>query len=339
MISRKSKLGSLTNMLVYLVKRGSWVWYPKRFVSTFDDVVIDRPVFFVGNQGGGLTLVSRMLRRHPLLVSISGDYTYWSGADEMHRVMMTRLPPTLRTGGAWFARDHQHPVYTSPRSWSYACDEMLPSYRNTAQDYDEKAAQKMRFLIREAVHRFGRGREGVRFTDKSQVYSVKMGYMDALLEGTNPHFVLISRNPYASIYRAAIGRAGDMRRYASTLDLDTRIEICTQHWCNAMRCVLEDSGKVYAFKAMRFEDFLHEPEASMRALCDFVGLDYSEKLLPQPQDVIPFGSRYSEKWYPLRLDVNGRYLNRVGDEVIARIAAHCGDIAEQLGYTPPGRVG
>ena len=38
-------------------------------------------------QGGGLTIISRILRRSRNVVSISGGSNYWSGADEMNSVL------------------------------------------------------------------------------------------------------------------------------------------------------------------------------------------------------------------------------------------------------------
>lgn len=77
------------------------------------------------HKGGGLTLLARMLRRHPQVVSVTGDHRYWSGADEMHTVFGPILPSEL-TGTRYKVPWPDHPVYKPPRSWTYACDELLP---------------------------------------------------------------------------------------------------------------------------------------------------------------------------------------------------------------------
>ena len=93
------------NLFYYHWKRNNWLFYPLRFFTQFKHINIDRPIFLLGNQGDGLTLIARMLRRHPDVVSITGNHTYWSGADEMQKVMMCRLPASLRLGGRFLCPD------------------------------------------------------------------------------------------------------------------------------------------------------------------------------------------------------------------------------------------
>ncbi|MGD2071111.1 MAG: hypothetical protein PVI57_20750, partial [Gemmatimonadota bacterium] len=210
----------LANTAWYQWRRNNWLLYPPRLFRSFDSVPIDRPVFFVGNQGGGLTLVSRMIRRHPDLVSISGGGDYWSGADEMQKVANLRLPPSLVLGGRWFGGgDPPHERLTPPRGWSYASDDLFAWYRKTEEDASEDDARALKRVIRESLHRFGRHSRAPRFVDKSQVFAIKMRYVEALLSDANPFFVLVTRDPYASVYRAAT-KTEDMVRYARSMSLD-----------------------------------------------------------------------------------------------------------------------
>lgn len=332
-----SRILSWANYLYYYWRRNNWVLHLRRFFGNYEDVQIDRPIFLVGNQGDGLTLVARMLRRHKAIVSITGNHQYWSGADEMQGVMRCRLPRSLRQGGRFICRDFPHERFTPPRSWSYASDDLIRLYRKTAADYDDEVAETLRRIIREAIYRFEKGESDKRFVDKSQVFTVKMSYVNALLKDTNPHFVLITRNPYAACFRAALGKAGDMKRYARYMSLDERVEVCAQHWSNAMRCVLEDKDKVSNFKAMRFEDFLQEPRESLIELCLFLDLPFLDDLVPSEHHAIPFGSKYPDRWYPLRPDVNKQYLEKIPDKYIEMIYERCQPIAEQFGYAPPKR--
>lgn len=328
-------LMSFANTLWYYWRRNNWMVYLPRFFHDFREMHIDHPIFLIGNQGDGLTLISRMLRRHSLCCSVTGDHNYWAGADEMQNVMRCRLPRSLRLGGRFICRDFPHERFTPPRSWSYASDALIDNYRRTETDYSSEVAQKLRYIIREALFRHGQGGSNRRFVDKSQVFTVKMSYVDALLKDTNPYFVLITRNPYATCYRAARGKAGDMARYTRFMTLDERMEVCVQHWSNAVTCVLEDQDKVSNFKAMRFEDFLGEPRDSLVELCDFLDLSFREDMIPQAHQDLPFGSRYRDRWYPLRPDVNKPYLEEIPDAYIAVVEERCQPIAEQFGYSPP----
>lgn len=324
--------------LWYHVRRSDWLWYLRRFFDDYDHVDIDRPIFLIGNQGAGLTLVSRILRRHPDVVSITGDHTYWSGAGEMQRVMVTRLPPELRLAGRIVGTDPEHPRYSPPRSWSYGCDDLVDSYHLTEDDLEQEDAEKFRVLIREAIHRRGNAGRANRFIDKSQVFTLKIRYIEAALADARPHFVLVTRNPYVSCYRAAMGKAGDMGRYARFLSLDERLQLCTEHWSNTIGRALADSAYVGRFTTERFEDVLREPEESVRRLCDFVDLDYRDSLLPAQDDQLPLGSRFRGRWHPLRTDVNDKYLDTISPRFVDLIHERCGEIAADLGYEKPGGV-
>lgn len=328
----------VANLLRYQWRRNNWLFYLPRLFSRYEKIEIRDPVFFLGNQGAGLTLVSRAVRRNSQAISITGDHTYWAGADEMQRVMMWRLPPDLRLGGRVLSRDFPHKRFAPPRSWSYASDELLNAYRKTEADYDPESAGKLRFLIREALFRYGSGMRNERFVDKSQVFTLKIGYIEALLKGTNPYFVLVTRNPYAACYRAAMGKAGDMERYTSFMDLDERMEVCVQHWSNAMECALEDRSRVTNFHTVRFEDFLREPKKSLVELCDFLELPFQESMVPSEHHELPLGSRYRDRWYPLRPEVNKQYIEGISDRHLAMVKERCGAIAEELGYKPPRRL-
>ena len=325
------------NAMAYYWRRSGWVVSPRHYLASLEKVRIHGPVFLLGNQGDGLTLISRMLRRHPKVVSITGDSSYWSGADEMQKVMMCQLPPSLRLGGRWFCKDVHHPLFTPPRSWSYASNDLISYYRKTADDYNEKDARLLRRIIQDSIYRFGRG-ESKRFVDKSQVFSVKMSFVDALLKDTSPHFVLVTRNPYATIYRAAMGKAGDMRRYAKYMSLDERVEVCLQHWLNTMKSVMEDKDKVSNFTWIRFEDMLRNPKETLLNLTRFLGLTFIEDMIPAPHHRIPLGSKYRDRWYPLRPDVNERYLKEIPEKYLRQIEERCGAIAAEFGYHPPRKV-
>src|SRR5699024_8521565 len=298
-------MNEFLNLIYYHWKRSNWVIDPKTWISHFKDIPINKPIFFIGNQGGGLTLISRMIRHHSDIVNITGNHNYWSGADEMQRVMVTRLPKTLRLSGGVLNSDPEHPRFSQPRSWSYGSDDLIDQYHLTEKDYSKSASQKFKTIIGEAIYRFGKNGTGIRFLDKSQSYTLKMRYIDALLDHSEPYFVLISREPIAACYRQASGHAGgDMNRYADFMDFNERLEVCMQHYNNVMDIALEDGKKVQHFKHFRFEDFLKQPAKKVGELCSFLGLEYNSELIPQPHHEIPFGTRYTRRWYPLREGVN-----------------------------------
>ena len=233
--------------IYYMWKRNNWMLNPKSYFGNYFDTVINSPIFLLGNQGDGLTLISRILRRHPSVISVTGNSQYWTGADEMANVYELILTPEL--SGIRF-RAPKHQKLTPPRSWSYACNELIDRYRNTEKEANGYLKKKLKHVIALAISRYGKNIKNPRFIDKSQVYTVKMSFINKLLEDCNPFFIFITRNPYATIYRAALGKAGDMKRYEKFLSFDERMRVCLEHWLNSIKCIEEDKGKVQNFMSM-----------------------------------------------------------------------------------------
>lgn len=307
----------------------SWLADPRRF-SRCDSIPIDRPIFLLGTQGGGLTLLSRMLRRHPDVISCTGNHLYWTGADEMQNVFGRLLPQDF--SGIRF-KAPSHPKYPYPRSWSYACDELLSAYRRRAADAAPALRDGLLKAIRFAGRRHAPDPRRFRFLDKSQSYSVRLGLLAECLKECSPRFVLVARDPYASIYRAAIGRAREMDRLRGTLTFDQRLEVCAQHYANSMAAVFEDRDEMQVpVLVLRFEDLLADPHARLREVCEFVELEFYLDMLPSPKHRMPLGTRFLDRWHPVRPDVNDPYLEELSPAVVRTVNRTSGDWVERLGY-------
>jgi len=320
--------------LFYLWRRNNWMLNPKNYIVSNRMNCIINPVFLLGCQGDGLTLLSRMLRRNPQVVSVTGNSNYWAGADEMQNV----LEPLLSSEISGIRINvPSHPILKPPRSWSYACNELIDKYRKTDKDFNERLEKKIKNAIGMVIRRYGKKIANPRFVDKSQVFTVKISFINELLKDCNPYFILVTRNPYASCFRAAQGKAGDMRRYSKFLTLDERIKICIEHWNNSMKAVEEDKNKVKNFMSIKFEDLLKSPENILKKICNFVKLDFSIDMIPQKEHVLPFGSKFKERWYPLRPDVNDSYLKQIPEKYVEWIYKKCGRLAEKHGYERPNK--
>lgn len=315
--------------MIFYWKRNNWLFNPKAYGVSYADVPIDRPIFLLGNQGDGLTLLSRMLRRNHDVVSVTGKSTFWAGASEMQNAFEPILPVEL---SGIRLKAPRHPRLTPPRGWSYASNELLNLYRNTGADANDFLCRKLRHAIGLALTWNGKGVGQPRFVDKSQVYTVKMSFIDRLLEDSNPHFVYVTRNPFASIFRSASGVPGDMKRYSKFMDFEERFQIALEHWYNSAVCIEEDRKKVGNFTQVSFENLLQHPEETLRKVCEFAGLKYSVDMVPREHHRLPLGSKSEEKWFPLRVNVNDRYLNSIPSKCIEAISEKCGDFIEAYGY-------
>ncbi|MFQ6675266.1 MAG: sulfotransferase [Fidelibacterota bacterium] len=304
----------------------------RRFFRHHEHVVVDRPIFLLGNQGGGLTLVSRMLRRHPRVVSVTGDHRYWAGADELQNVAGPILPPEL-TGIKYKAPPH--PVLTPPRSWTYASDELIEAYRKTEKDYTPELESAFKGILKYFIARHGTN-GGVRFVDKSQVYTVRLSLINRLLEDCDPKFVLITRNPYVECPRAAMGKAGDMKRFRSKLSWEERLRLCAQHWSNSMEALFEDRDRLeIPVLVVKFEDVLERTPHTLKAICEFAEVDFYPDMLPQPRQRLPLGCLHRDRWFPLRRRVNERYQKALSPADMEIVRERCGRRAARLGYSEP----
>ena len=308
----------------------------RRLTRRLDAVPVDRPVFIIGVQGGGGTILARTLYRHPQVVYASGNASYWAGYDEIHNCphTMADLPEPLIHRSAHFynvaGKLEDHPRFGFQRSWLYATDEFLPQYRKGANDATEPVRQGLLRVIRKLILAYATDPACARFVDMSQLYTIQIPFLEALLGASRPRFVLLSRNPYVSVSRAAakeyvgFGIPGE-------LDAATRLRCAVEHWANSFRSALEDGSRVPLLH-VRYEDFLADPEAVVRRICDFAELEFHPRQLPGPGQPMPLGSLSEEKWYPLRADENARYLAGISSELIDALNHRAQDVIERLGY-------
>src|SRR5438067_5567960 len=210
--------------------RDRWRRSFRRRLPSVDATPIDRPIFVLGLQGGGTTLVSRCLLRHPAVVSMSGNSSYWVATDEIGfvRNRMAQLPPSLWSSS--HRRDLADPVFGTEHSSVYACDALLPLYRRTATDATPEDARRLARLIREHIAVYAHDRSHARFLDKTHTYTVKVAYLDALLDGFDPFFVLVLRNPYTTCFRAIRRKPPS---WQAAPPYDEQLRLVAEHWENS----------------------------------------------------------------------------------------------------------
>jgi len=197
-MDKKNKFFKALNMLYYAYKRNNWMFDFSRFWNDFKGIKIDRPIFFLGTHGGGLTLISRILRRNKRIVSVSGNYKYWSGADEMQSVLAPILP--FEFSGIKYNIPKSR--FKNHTSWLYATHELINSYRMTEEDVTSELRKIFRKKLRWMINRHAIDKTKARFTDKSQTYTIRLSFINEILKDCNPKFILVTRNPYAACYRA-----------------------------------------------------------------------------------------------------------------------------------------
>jgi Sulfotransferase family len=310
-------------------ERDRWLLSLRRFDRRVDDVRIDRPIFLVGTQGAGETIIGRCLRRHPQVVSVSGNSSHWTGADELGTIRnrMSRLPRTL-----WGSKHRSDLADTSfGTDQPHACDALLPHYRRTAADANPSDEQQLKRLLREHLAVYAKDPNRARFIDKTHAYTVKMPLLAALLSGTRPFFVLVVRNPYETCCWAVERKP---QLFPHGLAREKRMALAAEHWSNSYETAVRDAESVDNVAAVRFEDFLRDPERIVRALCEFVELDFDGDMVPGPGQKLPFATLPGDrKWYPLYPSTWLEKATREDREIVAR---RCAEPAGRFGYSPRG---
>ncbi|HVN59926.1 MAG TPA: sulfotransferase [Gaiellaceae bacterium] len=326
--STGSRPRDLAKRAAFLHQRERWLWSPRRFRS-LDSVPLDRPIFMLGVQGGGLTLIAHTLQRHPDVVTMSGNASSWTALNELgvEPTRMRRLPPSL--WGCKFRDDIDHPLFGNRHSNVYATPALLPHYRRTGADATAEERRALERLLREHIAAYARDPQTARFLDKTQTYTVSVSFLDELLRPHDPRFLLVVRDPYTMAYRSVRKQPPSFRH---ELPYEERLRLVAQHWANSVRLALEDGEQVEHFLTVRFEDFTGEPRRVLQEICDFVELDFREDMLPQPQHRVPFNTWPGEdKWYPIRDDP---WRAQLSEQEIAIVDESCRELAERFGYAP-----
>jgi len=313
-------------------------WTPRRLWLPLSSIPIDRPIFILGVQGGGITVLARCLYRHPDVVYASGSSSFWAGEDEIHNARHIRgLPEPMVHRSLHFGnvegRLADHPRFGLQRAWLYAVDELLPHHARGAEDATESDRTQLRNVMRSLIRAYAHVPRRARFVDMSQLYTLQVPYICKLLEGCDPHFVLAVRNPYVTCARAAL-KEYEPERGSHIREAGEKIRLAVEHWVNSYRAALENEGRV-PMRVVRYEDFMDDPAAVVRGICNFADLRYSDALVPGPGQKIPLGSVSPDKWYPLKPAENDRYLADIDPRVVEFLDERGADLIARFDYPRP----
>lgn len=216
--------------------------------------------------------------------------------------------------------EKDHPVFGYERSWVYATDELLPQYRKTKQDHSEVLERRFRNYIRRSIRAHSRDGESARFLDMSQSYSLKIPLLREIFPSAR--FIVVVRNPYAMCWREVTRRPEQKYcRWSERPSLERGLRLAAQHWANTYALALSDLREMDEGLVVHFEDVLRYPKKHMREISDHVAVSYTDDMIPQAYHRLPIGSKEKSKWYPIRTDVNDKYLNDVADEAMKIISS------------------
>lgn len=259
---------------------------------------------------------------------MAADNSYWNSKDEMHIHMDTVLPEPLRLRHSKAKED-----LNISEVFNYANDSSIEHFRYTPDDVNGQDASSFRRTLQALQWLIADKRSEPRFLDKSQSYTVKVGYLNSLLLGCEPMFLVISRNPLAICAREALKVRESGKSVAA---FEKRLREVSSHWKNSFDYALDDAVKYNLtdrFKTVQFEEVLADPERVVGGICKFLGLNYSDAILPGENDTFYFPHTKDKKWYPIRRAANEKYIQQLSDSQIQIILDRCGDTMLRLGYS------
>jgi hypothetical protein len=290
--------------------------------------VVNKPIFLLGMQGGGLTIISRILRRTRNVVSISGGSNYWSGADEMNSVLSSsqsneytsiehfkNLPSEIVVGTDWICGTNKYVK------------------RFQAESADKKAMIHFNKVVYTIGNLFGG--KNFRFIDKSQNYSLKTKLLIKTFQPSKPIFIFLTRDPYAQCFKVASGEYFTNRYLLRNLDFNQRLSLACESWANYILKFEEDTKGYESAMIMRIEDIVLDLEKSIKKICEYCDIVFEKNILPTSYDKVPFGSRRKERWFPVLEDINAKYYDKIDTNSIELIDSMIGDLAKKYGYKAP----
>lgn len=259
---------------------------------------ISKPIFIVGLNKSGTSLLYLAMSRHPAL-SVIRSFRPPRGpveADRPGRAMLYMEDYGIGEGH----RIPGLPPKLAPQTGAnhFAAGDAMRAHRLTESDVEPgEAASTASAYVSAMID------PSARLCEKSPPNFIRTRYLQALFPDAT--FIALTRDPLANV--AANGKKrtkwGDVALQA-------------EHWAEAHRLFLEDRPRLHRCLLIRYEDLVADVEGVLRRVCAFCGLDLHPSMVGVAE-VDP--------------TVNARMVALLTDEEKAAVAARCGRVAGLAG--------
>lgn len=306
---------------------------PRRITTRLNDIEIDRPLFLLGVQGGGLTILTKCFQRLQNTCFVHGNSDSWDAADNEMHVCETskKLPKEF----SFHTNDFYPPNLPTNfyRYWTYATNESLPHFRFAKPEQIPKdSLDGFRDYLKAIIRAHAKDLNNCRFIDKSQLYTINIPLIRTALLGCSPKFAVIARNPYGCIPRTARNYYLNPKKHGFDMSYEQALQLCAEHWNNSFTEATKDGENFDDSLVLRIEDFFADPKDFCAQICRFAELDFDADMIPAPNQPSTRYQQMATRWYPLRKSRTDQKLEettQIEREVINRI---CRSTIEKLGY-------
>lgn len=298
-----------------------------------------RVIYVIGLQGGGLSFITRIMKRHPLVYNAIWDNKAWMSYDEIAGIYGDLLPKEFSNFNFESSLENLPEPYKglytdkygADSTWVYASDELLPMFRELNNNINENILKQYKRFLYHLKNKNSKS-ENSYLLDKSQVNSLKIPLIQRVLKNDSCFFILMARNPYVMVWRAVNKLELPMNKI---LPEEERYKIACQHYNNTFNIALNDLRKYeIPYLLVKYEDIVSYPEVTFSEIEKLLSLNEGAFMAfkPQKYDKIPVGAVDTYKWWGFSNN-NFRYLDKIKNnqyDIINRYIDR--NLLDELGY-------
>jgi len=287
---------------------------PKLYINDKSNTNIKNPIFLLGTASGGLTIISRIIRRHPNVISASGDSNYFYGLDEINQYYKKFIPKILDT----FRFKNLSPSYGE----FYAINKFI-GYSTIKKKKFKSYSKKYVMLLNAILKVFSKNLNNSRLIDKSQINTLNVKFIDYALKDCSPYYVLVVSNPYAIIAKNFINLGQHN---------EENLIYSIEHYKNIInKCLKDLQNTKNKYLIINFDNFLSRPEQIIKKIYVFLELKFNKNYMPKKDDLYRIKST-DYKWYPIRKNTHAKYINKLSKKDIKLINKECSNIIKKLNF-------
>ena len=287
---------------------------PKLYINDKSNTNIKNPIFLLGTASGGLTIISRIIRRHPNVISASGDSNYFYGLDEINQYYKKFIPKILDV----FRFKNLSPSYGE----FYAINKFI-GYSTIKKKKFKSYSKKYVMLLNAILKVFSKNLNNSRLIDKSQINTLNVKFIDYALKDCSPYYVLVVSNPYAIIAKNFINLGQHN---------EENLIYSIEHYKNIInKCLKDLQNTKNKYLIINFDNFLSRPEQIIKKIYVFLELKFNKNYMPKKDDLYRIKST-DYKWYPIRKNTHAKYINKLSKKDIKLINKECSNIIKKLNF-------
>jgi len=326
------KLRKTAGKIALKFQKSKLRWKARNFFVPLEKIKVNKPIFLIGIPGGGLTILSRIIRQNPNVIYISGNNEFFAGPDELCNERHIPKEFALWGAGKLFKKNRVDNLYGQDRYWLCSTNHFIKEYYLSEKNYTKELSQEFTKIIKKYLKAYSYDLDNARFVDKSQLFFIKIGLLNKIFPDAK--FVLVTRNPFAICWRVASKDfSNSISKRVMNLPIEQKIDLACEFWKNTYTLALKDLKKIGKGYVLRIEDFLINPLEESKRLFDYLDLDFKENYIPHKKEKFPRGSVNKDKSYPLKTEINKKYLKDLPEKYRQRITDKIGEkLLKKTGY-------